>query len=203
LNIYLLRHGMTQGNLERRYIGRTDEPLCEQGRLLAQGLGVRLEKSGVQEVWTSPLLRCRETASLAFPGQDQRIENDFRECDFGEFEYKNYEELKENPRYQRWLSSGGTLPFPGGESREDFCARCRRAFSRAVETLQTRGIERAAFVVHGGTIMAILSGFGQPRQDYYHWQVENCGGYLVELGRGGLVAEGCRIVEKIGEERPW
>ena len=103
---------MTQGNLERRYIGRTDEPLCEQGRLLAQGLGVRLGKSGVQEVWTSPLLRCRETASLVFPGQNQRVENDFRECDFGEFEYKNYEELKENPRYRNGSSDVSRKSVP-------------------------------------------------------------------------------------------
>ena len=43
--IILIRHGATAGNLERRYIGRTDEPLCEQGRLQAlwlqqQGLHV-------------------------------------------------------------------------------------------------------------------------------------------------------------------
>lgn len=36
---------------------------------------------------------------------------DFRECDFGIFEGKNYEELKENRDYQRWLDSGGVLPF--------------------------------------------------------------------------------------------
>lgn len=48
------------------------------------------------------------------------IIEELSECDFGEFENKNYKELSGNQDYQRWIDSNGTLPFPGGESREAF-----------------------------------------------------------------------------------
>ena len=43
--------------------------------------------------------------------------------DFGAFEGHNYQELSGDPAYQRWIDSGGTLPFPEGESREEFIRR--------------------------------------------------------------------------------
>ncbi len=48
--------------------------------------------------------------------------------DFGQFEGKNYEELKDNPDYQKWIDSNGTLPFPGGEPREQFIRRSMEGF---------------------------------------------------------------------------
>ena len=48
-----------------------------------------------------------------------------KECDFGDFENKNYKELSGNPDYQAWIDSGGALPFPGGEDPEGFRNRCR------------------------------------------------------------------------------
>ena len=75
-------------------------------------------------VFVSPMLRCRQTAEILFP-QIPQIEIDpWREMDFGEFEGRNYAQLNGDPRYQAWIDSGGTLAFPGGESREAFIARC-------------------------------------------------------------------------------
>ena len=58
MTVYLIRHGQTQGNLERRYIGSTDQPLCPAGR---EALG---PLPPVDRVYASPLRRCRETAAL-------------------------------------------------------------------------------------------------------------------------------------------
>ena len=60
------------------------------------------------------MLRCRQTAEIIY-GKTDYIENDLRECDFGEFENKCFEELKDNPDYLKWMESGGTIPFPGGD----------------------------------------------------------------------------------------
>ena len=46
-----------------------------------------------------------------------------------------------------------------------------------------------AMVVHGGTIMAILSKWTMPHQDYFHWQVKNGCGYLVCLDTDEWLAE--------------
>ena len=114
-------------------------------------------------------------------GQIQVLD-DLRECDFGAFENKNYQELSGNADYQAWIDSNGTLPFPGGESNEAFRQRCCQAFLYITEELQkqeekTGQTLRAAVVVHGGTIMAILEHFGTPKKNYFDYQVKNGCGY--------------------------
>ena len=67
--VYLIRHGQTQGNLERLYIGSTDQPLCPLGRA---ALGGRTMPP-VDRVYVSPLRRCRETAAILYPGLPQEL----------------------------------------------------------------------------------------------------------------------------------
>jgi len=54
---------------------------------------------------------------------DSHFVPEWTEMDFGAFEGHNYQELSGDPAYQRWIDSGGTLPFPEGESREEFIRR--------------------------------------------------------------------------------
>ena len=114
--ICLVRHGETAGNALKRYIGVTDEPLTEEGKAFLQGLSCE----PVEAVFCSPLIRCLETAGILYPENEPVIIRELSECDFGEFENRNYKELSGNTAYQAWIDSNGTLPFPGGESREDF-----------------------------------------------------------------------------------
>lgn len=176
--ILLLRHGATRGNLEHRYIGRTDEPLSPQGRQALMGR----QMPPADRLLVSPLLRCRQTAALLYPALTQEIVPGLRECDFGDFENKNWEELDGDPRYQAWIDSGGSLGFPGGESLAEFQQRCLEAFWNSVDHGDPG--ETLAFVVHGGTIMAILGGCGQPKRAYFDWQVKNGCGYRVQSAPG-------------------
>ena len=183
MKIYFIRHGQTKGNREGRYVGRTDEPL------LAGAREALLEKSGSLKeffepdiLYVSPMLRCRETAQILFPGKEQNVVDSFRECVFGEFEYRNYEELNGNPEYQRFIDSGGTCGFPGGETLEAFQDRCVRGFRSVIDlSWEQRQDLRMAFVVHGGTIMAVLDRFSRPHKDYFEWQTGNGKGYAMEV----------------------
>ena len=185
--LILIRHGKTAGNLLGRYIGsRTDEPLCDEGR---EGLaGKQLPE--VERLYVSPMKRCVETAEILWPGFDRKKMQkvtDLRECDFGDFENKNYKELSGNGDYQAWIDSNGTLSFPNGESMDAFKNRCLEAFARIVEEVSgaeqewiasgKTGIFRAGIVVHGGTIMAILEQYGYPKAAYFDYQVKNGCGY--------------------------
>ena len=152
LKLWLVRHGMTEGNSHQRYIGVTDEPLCEEGRKLLE----KFTYPAVQALFVSPLKRCRETASILFPKGEQRIVPLLAECDFGEFENKNYKELLDNPHYQEWIDSNGTLPFPGGESKEECADRNLKGFDEVLKACRDEGVTEAALVVHGGTIMNIM-----------------------------------------------
>lgn len=173
MELIFIRHLKTKGNRLRQYIGVTDEPL-DQPVLLR-------EYPDADTVVVSPLKRCIQTAELIYPGKGQMICPELRECDFGEFEKKTYEELKDHPAYQKWLDSGGAAAFPGGEGREAFVKRSVAAFEEAVGKLMENGCRRAAFVVHGGTIMAVLSEFDRKKRDFYQWQVANGEGFLAKL----------------------
>ncbi len=182
--VILIRHGMTAGNREHRYVGTTDELLCEEGLLQLQEKQFP-EADENTLILSSPMKRCLETARRIWPGCTPVVVEDFRECDFGRFEYKNYSELSNDPAYQAWIDSGGTLPFPEGESPDAFRERCCCAFRNVME--HYRDTSRLILSVHGGTIMAILSAYAWPRRDYFDWQAGSLEGYRCSVAASGLI----------------
>ena len=178
MEILLMRHGRTAGNAERRYVGRTDQPLSPEGVRHARLTGT---DETVQSVVVSPMKRALETARIKFPNAAQIIVTDLREMDFGVFEGKNADELREDADYLKWLESNCTLRCPGGEQMDEFAARVCRAFDALVREGLENGEKRLVIVAHGGSIMSVLSRYGRPGRQYYEWYVDNCGGYHLRL----------------------
>ena len=79
ITIQLIRHGITKGNLEKRFIGcRTDEPLCTQGiEEIKKLTDAKIYNDSVL-VFSSPLKRCIETAKLIFPHKEINIIENFK-----------------------------------------------------------------------------------------------------------------------------
>lgn len=181
IEVILIRHGKTKGNLRRNYIGRTDEPLCRQGVDELTEKKAAASYPAADMLFVSPMKRCRQTAELLYPGLSAVVVDDLRECNFGEFENKNYQDLAGNAAYQAWLDSNGESPFPGGESREEFAARCLRGFAAAVEQALAADVmpRRVALVVHGGTIMALLAACTD--LEYFQAMCSNGEGWRVRL----------------------
>ena len=177
MELILIRHLKTPGNEKRQYIGSTDEELSEQEVLNFKQKYKIDSYPQVQQVIVSPMKRCIQTAELIYPKNQITQEVLLKECDFGIFEGKTYEELKDRAEYQAWLDSGGTIAFPEGEEQKEFRSRCVRGMLCQVDRLCKENVETAAFVVHGGTIMAVLEQLAEDQKDFYHWQVENGGGY--------------------------
>lgn len=194
--VTLIRHGMTDGNLKKRYIGRTDEKLSDRGR---EELIRRKEDGGypvLTEPWhlyVSPMRRCMETAALLYPDKEMILKQELRECDFGAFENKNYVELSGYAPYEEWIASNGTLPFPGGESVEGFKQRCCKAAGDIFCRIWEENIAETVLVVHGGTIMSIMEHFSTVKKGYYEWSLDNGGLYRVRLKRdcSDMLPEGC------------
>lgn len=185
MKILLIRHGRTAGNLEKRYVGKTDEPLLEDSRLRLQELKDAGAYPRADLVVMTEKKRSRETAEILYPDIRKIICSGLCETDFGEFEYKNYRDLSGNPDYQAFIDSGGTIPFPGGESLDAFETRCCRAFREITGSPDFRECllsgRTAAFVIHGGSIMALLHAYGIPKKEYFSWQCKNGDGYLCTL----------------------
>ena len=211
MRIILLRHGKTPGNEAHRYVGRTDEGLTEASRRQILGSREAFWEKTLQlsdlTLWVSPLRRARETAALLCPGLSQRLVPDFREMDFGRFEYRNYAELMADPDsagiYQHFIDIGGTCAFPEGERREDFSERVCRAYEallpgffidgaeaegKAAERSKHRSTEKTLLIVaHGGTLMALLEHFGLPKRAYFDWQCNCLSGFSGELTADGSI----------------
>lgn len=192
IKLVLIRHGAAKSNKERRYLGKTDEPLSEEGK---RELSVYREQKiypKVDHLFISPMKRCVETAEILYPHLTPVFIEEWKEMDFGAFEGKNYEELKGNADYQRWIDSGGILPFPQGESREDFIKRCREGFLKMLSDIRQvqkdgkaqnnsqaqegKRMQTIGMIVHGGTIMALLGSYGDG--DYFDYQAANGRGYV-------------------------
>lgn len=172
--IYLLRHGETAYNAEKRYQGVRDIPLSDAGRAKLQ----RADFSP-RTVYVSPLCRARESASILFPTAAQTVVPGLREMCFGAFEGRNYEEMEHDPAYRAWVDGGCMGRCPGGESRVEFSERVCAAFERLADAAVRAGENMLVIAAHGGTQMAVLERYAVPRRDYYAWCAPNGGGYIL------------------------
>lgn len=177
MDIIFIRHGETLGNTQKRYVGSTDECLTENGiNDLHKKEIIRIDK-----LYVSPMKRCIQTAKILYKNMIYEIVENFKECNFGDFEYKNYEELKNNKLYQQWIDSNGEISFPNGESKKDFQKRCIFEFVNIINTAKIKDYKKLAFIVHNGTIMSILDYFSKPHKDYYDWSVKNGCGFFCTI----------------------
>ena len=180
--IHLIRHGITQGNLDGQYIGSTDMPLCKQGREQLMELRSKFDYPYAQAFFTSPLTRCKETLSILYPGVHMLEVADLRECDFGDWEGKDARQLaREDSSFAQWMASGGMTAPPNGESGLEFQTRVCKAFASLVEGLLKSGTTDAVVVAHGGTIMAILAAYGIPQASFFDWITGNGRGYSLRV----------------------
>ncbi len=189
MEVIFIRHLPTPGNEKKQYIGRTVEVLSS-GAVTSfhkkREMYLKSQKEGkyppfyppAEMIVASPMKRCVQTAELIYPGQKIVTEPELRECDFGRFEGKTYEELKDDPAYIAWLESGGVLAFPEGEDQETFRSRCAEGVRRRLQKGITEKKKSIAFVVHGGTIMAALHRLAEGEHSFYDWQTGNGRGFL-------------------------
>ena len=117
--IVLIRHGQTTSNADNLLVGRGDPALTDLGERQARALRPLLEN--VQEVWSSPLRRARDTAELAVPHVAASIRESFIEVDYGTLDGQPLSVVS----YEQWraFERDHALVFGGGESLADVDAR--------------------------------------------------------------------------------
>ena len=183
--VYLIRHGITIGNVEKRYIGlRSDQPLCDNGIKAAEELRSGIPASfykRVQKYYSGPMLRARETARILFDDRKVNIIDEFTETDFGYFEGKNYSDLNGDPVYQKWIDSNGEDPIPGAEKREDLIKRSMNGLMKALGDMTKD--ECIAIVCHGGNIMGLLSQL--TGENYFDFMTKNLDSWVLDLETDG------------------
>lgn len=179
--IHFIRHGSIDDTLAGRYIGITDAPLSERGRIDLRKLDYEYKYPGTQVVFTSPLKRCTETAKILYPEQNPLIIDNLSECNFGVWEGKTADELKDDPDFKKWLAGDSSVKPPRGESNADFTRRICKMFESIVEGLMKTGTTESVIVTHGGVIMTLLAVYGLPQAKPFEWTMDNGFGYSVRI----------------------
>ena len=196
MKITLVRHGMTAANERRLYCGSSDISLSSNGVEQLKCIHYALP-DGVRFI-TSGMRRCDETLMLLFGNVAREVVPDFREIDFGAFELKSYDQLKDDPAYQAWISGDNEKNTPPrGESGEQMARRVLAAFDKVVSDGRD-----AVIVTHGGVIAAIMAflfpGEGLSR---YGWQPVPGHGYVLDLD--GNTVNYCDLKEDTAMSSDW
>ncbi|MDL4775035.1 MULTISPECIES: bifunctional RNase H/acid phosphatase [Thermomonosporaceae] len=169
----LLRHGETPLSAEKRFAGIGDHPLTDTGRAQARAAALALKDRGVEAIVSSPLARCRATAAevAEVTGVEVRIEDGFRETDFGDWEGLTFAEAGERwpAELKAWLADPD-VPPPGGES---FTQVARRV-GTALDKLKVRHRHRRVLVVSHVTPIKLLvvAALGAPMASLYRMQLD-------------------------------
>src|SRR5947208_2299650 len=154
--LVLVRHGEASGNRELRYLGSSDVALTALGREQARRLARALRRFPLVAIYTSPLVRARETAQAiaAETGLDVDVSADVREGDFGAWEQLTRAEVRaRDAQHLAAWEAGADIAPPAGESLADI----RLRVVACTEALAVRHAgETIALVSHVGPIKALV-----------------------------------------------
>lgn len=189
--IALFRHGMTLENKRQAYLGWTDSTLVP-GQVLTE-IPVSFER-----IFTSDLGRCRETAKILFPNYVPEIVPELREMNFGDWEGKTYEQLKDDVMYQNWMEDPFKVSPPNGESFSAFTLRVEKGLKDITKRIIENRIPTTALVTHGGVIRYLLTRYATEERKFWDWNIPYGQGYQLTWSREGLRrGERCILLQEV------
>ncbi len=188
--IHFFRHGMAEDPSRKICLGgRTDPALTPDGAQELRELMSTYQYPFAQKVYTSPMLRCTQTADILFPDTEGEIMDELRECDLGEFDGKSIAELKGDERFLGWLE--GKNPPPGGETHEQFGDRIACAFDDIIHDMSEHRLTETAVITHGTVIMGLFAMCGYPREEMRYWAADSGCGYTVRTSVSMWMHDNC------------
>lgn len=177
----MIRHALSEWNVEGRWQGHADPPLSAQGVAQARAAAAAVGPVGL--VISSDLERARRTATLLAPGARHVTEPGLREFDVGVWSGRTRAEIETEWGAELTLFDQGRLESPpGGERRADFDTRVRAAANRVSQLVSASGEVRALVVSHGGVLRALAR-----MQAWADRHVGHLSGYEAEVKEVGLV----------------
>lgn len=190
--VYLIRHGESTWNAERRWQGAMDPPLSANGRAQADRLASAFQAIPLDVVYCSPLQRAKDTATAIAASHALSVEpiSDLREIAFGEWESLGDEEVQQ--RYgslrQQWFRRPDQTQIPGAESLAQGRERAMAAM-RGIVGRHPDG--QVGVVAHGGmNKLILLTLLGAPLASFWRLAQSNACINIVDFGsaRGRILA---------------
>ncbi len=175
--MYIIRHGISVGNVNEWFYGHTDLPLTEEGKkeLATQRESGMYPSHEDALCFTSGMRRTEETFTAIFGDVEHGKIPHLMEINFGDYECKKYDELIDEEHFLKWNEDeSGRTQFPNGESRNDFDKRVRNGLNTLID--QFKGTEKVIAVIHGGVISKIFE-FLFPEEKKTEWDFLPLPGY--------------------------
>ena len=176
--LYIIRHGKTDWNDLHKLQGRTDIPLNDEGRQMAERAREEYRDVHFDVCFCSPLVRARETAEILLKGRDIEIRTDerLREMSFGSYEgQENSFDIPDCPINVLFFHPEQYTDPPGGAESLDALFERTGAFLReCVDPLLAEGKD-VLIVGHGAMNSSIVCRVkGLPREKFWSAGIENC-----------------------------
>ena len=182
MKLTLIRHGITHGNKYCLYYGATDLPLLEEGIAELRQRKLTHIYPEAPLYYTSPLQRTQQTLRELYGEVPFTVVEGFREMNFGDFEMRTVEDLKQDPAFLAWSDSMSEACCPNGES---FAGVQRRALA-AMAPILAAG-EDAVCVIHGGVIACMMFHWF-PGKAFEEWMLHPGTGWQVTVENGKPVS---------------
>lgn len=200
LQVYLVRHGETQWNAERRIQGQSDSSLTLQGEQQAVQVGQRVKALGITHVIASDLGRTRRTADIiaTLCGCNVTLDPRLRELNMGVLERRRIDSLTEEEERWRQQVINGTPDgrIPEGESMQDVSVRMSGALDACRELPEG---SRPLLVSHGMALGCLMSTIlGLPPYAERRLRLRNCSLSRVDFQQSPWLAPGW-VVETAGD----
>lgn len=182
--VTLFRHGLTEENKRKAYLGWNDSPLCQEE---AEALSFYSFPSQSYDLFvSSDLNRSLSTLELLFGETAPIVLSELREMNFGIFEGKTYAELKNVNEYEQWLRNYFTYAPPQGESFQQFAERVDQGWEKVKEFVLQQGYQRPFIMTHGGVIRYLLNKYSNEEKEFWDWEVPHSAGWILKFTKEGL-----------------
>ncbi|WP_347552536.1 histidine phosphatase family protein [Pseudalkalibacillus hwajinpoensis] len=200
--VYLVRHGESEWNAAGDlYCGRTDIGLSQLGRKQAEKAGQFLSDVSFDAVYSSPLIRARDTATLIMGKNDHPVKTDERifEGDFGEWEGRSKKEfIAEDPEsWESWMADPWqTKAGRTGETAKEMHDRASSFFE---EIGNKHPDETILVVAHNNTIRFFLAGvLGMPFANYRKLFQDNTGINIFDMQGASIIIKSLNVSAHLG-----
>ena len=135
MKLTLLRHGETDGSRRDLYYGAADIPALPESLAALHENAAAYPRAA--RYYTSGLLRTEQTLQALYGDVPHVQLPGLREMNFGDFEMKSYQELKDTAAYQAWITDVEHNVCPNGESAPQVLERNRAAIAQVLASGRT------------------------------------------------------------------
>ena len=209
MKIYFIRHGETIWNKEKKIQGQSDIPLNEYGKELAHITAEAIKDIPFDIVYSSPLIRAKETAEILVKNRNLEIYEHplLTEMSFGEGEGESLPQIHTHPemKLHNFIHNPGEYTPPaGGETFEELYERCKTFIENYILPVEH---EYASMLIvgHGALIRGMIHYINQrPSKDFWIVTHKNCSVTIVDCTNGKLtLLEEAKIFYQEETQATW